>query len=69
MASNTLSNVAVDRVVRHCLSLAVEDESVIHYGLKMAVGRNMGVFYVDDGLIRLWYSEWLQGDINVFIGI
>ena len=49
--STTLFNVAVESVVRHCLSLTFEDESVIHDGLEMAAGRSIGVFYAYNGLV------------------
>ena len=35
----------------------------------MAVGRNMGVFYAYDSIIRLRDRECLQGSINSLIGI
>ena len=49
--SHTLFNVALDRVVRHCLALTLEDESVIHDGLEMVAGRSIGVVYAYDDLI------------------
>ena len=35
----------------------------------MKVGSSTGVFYGDDGLIRSWDPEWIQGVINILIGI
>ena len=35
----------------------------------MAVGRFMGVFYADEGMIGSRDPEWLQGTINVLIGL
>ena len=55
----TLFNVVVDNVVRHWLSMTVEDDTVIHDGMVHAVGWSMGVFYRDDGPIGLRYPEWL----------
>ena len=55
LASPTLFNMAVDSVVRLWISLTVEDESAIHEVLGMAVGRCMGVFYADDGLVGWRY--------------
>ena len=55
----TLFNVVVDNVVRHWLSMTVEDDTVIHDGMVHAVGWSMGVFYGDDGPIGLRYPEWL----------
>ena len=53
MAFPKLFNVSVDIVVRHCLSLTVEDNSAPHGGLGLTVGMYMGVFYADDGMIGL----------------
>ena len=58
---------ALDSVVRHWLSHTVENESAIHDRLRTAVGRSMGMFYADDGLIGLWDPEWPQGSTNVLI--
>ena len=57
LALPTLFNVEVESVVRQWLSLIVEDDSTTHEGLWMAVGRFMGVFYADDGIIGLTYPE------------
>ena len=42
----TLFNVAVGIVVRHCISLTVEDNYATHDVIGMALGRCMEVFYV-----------------------
>ena len=47
----TLFNVSVDSVVRHLISLTVEENSATHDRLGIAVGRYMGVFYADDSMI------------------
>ena len=65
----TLFNVEVDSVARYWISLIVEDESSIHDGLRMAVGRIMGMFNANDGIIGLRYPEWLQRTINILIGL
>ena len=51
LTSPTLFNVEVYRVVRHWLSFTVEDNYATINGLGMSVGRCMGVFYADDGMI------------------
>ena len=58
---------AVDSMLSHWLSMAVEDEVLIHDRLGHAVGRSMRVLYVDDGILGLKDLEWLQGDLNVLI--
>ena len=62
-------NVAVDRVVCHWISLTVEDKSTTHEGLGMEVGRCTGVFYADDSMIVSKDPEWIQGAINLLIGL
>ena len=56
---------AAEIVARNWLSLTVEDESDVHDGLWMAVEKIMRVLYVDDGLIRSRYLEWLQVALSV----
>ena len=65
----TLFNVAVGSVVQHWFSLTEEVKYATNDGLGMAVGRSMGIFYADDSLIGSQDPEWLQGAINVLIGI
>lgn len=59
----------VDIVVRHWMYMTVEDESVIHNGLGHVVMWILGVFYLDDGLLGFHDPEWLQGVLNVLIGL
>ena len=67
LASTTLFNVTVDSVVRHWLSLMVEDEVVIQYGIVHVVEQSLGVFYIDDGILGSRDLEWLHGKLNVLI--
>ena len=46
-----------------------EDGKVIHKGLASTVGRSMGVFYMDNGLIGSRELEWIQGSCTVLIGL
>ena len=69
LAYPTLFNVAVDSVVRHWLSITVEDDSGIHSRLGFVVGRCMGIFYADNFMIISRDPEWLQGGINVLMGL
>ena len=45
----------------------MEYDSSIHDRLGMVVGRCMGVFDADDGIIRSREPEWIQGAMNVLI--
>ena len=56
-------------MVRNCLSMKVKDKAVIHDVLGHAVGWSMGVFYVYNFIVGLRDPEWLQGDLNVLIGL
>ena len=47
----------------------MEDDSTTHERLRVVVGRCMGVFYADDGMIGSRDMEWLQGAINFLVGI
>ena len=47
----------------------MDDNAVIHSEMGYAVGCSLGVFYSDDGLIGLRDPEWLQGDLNISIGL
>ena len=69
MTPPTLFNVTVDSVVRNWLSMTVGDNAVIHDGLGHAVGRILGVFYEEDGILGSQYLEWIQGSLNVLIGL
>ena len=51
LVSPTLFNVVVDKVVQHWLSITVEEEPAVHDGLEMALGRSLGVFCADDGIL------------------
>ena len=51
------------------LALTVEDHLVTQEGLVLAVGRCLGLFYVDDGVVGLRDTERHQGALNVLIGL
>ena len=51
------------------MSMTVDDDTVIQDSLVHAVGRSMEVVYEDDGLIGSREPEWLQGSLNVLIGL
>ena len=56
-------------MVRYWLSMTVGGDVFINYGLGHAVGRIMGVLYTEDGAIGSLYPEWLQGSLNLHIGL
>ena len=60
---------AVDSVVRQCLSMALEDDEIICDGLGYAVGWILGVLYAYDGILRSCEMEWFHGSLNVLIDL
>ena len=49
--------------------LTVEDQLAAQEVLGLDIGRCMGLLYADDGVVGLQDLEWLQGALNVFIGL
>ena len=45
----------------------VDYEAAIQDGLGHVVGRILGFFYSDDGILGSRYLEWLHGALNVLI--
>ena len=68
LVSPTLFNLIVDNVVQNWLALTVEYQLVSQEVLVLAVGRCMGLFYDDDGVVVLCNLEWLRVNLNVLIG-
>ena len=65
----TLFNVVGDNVLRKCLDMTVEDQRVAHDGLREAVGRCLGIFYTNDGMVGSRDPNWLQHLMNVMVSI
>ena len=69
LVSLPLFNVMVDNVIRTCLAMTVEDQRVTHDRLEETVGRCLGVFYADYGLVVSCDLDWLQHTINDLVGL
>ena len=69
LVSLTLFNIVMENVIRTWLAMMVEDQRVAHGGMDEAVGRRLGVFYANDGMVGSRDSNWLQHSMNVLIGI
>ena len=69
LVSLTLFNLVVDNVIRTWLDMTVEDQRVAHDGLVDTVGRCLGVFYSEDGMVRSRNPNWLQHVVNVPVGL
>ena len=55
--SPKLLNVVVDNVTRTWMEMTVEDQRVAHDGLRETVGRFLGVFYANDGMVHSCNSK------------
>jgi hypothetical protein len=64
-ASPTLFNVLVDAIVRHWLTLVLDDGSTDDDGLGLSVRHRLVLFYADDGLIAARDNDWLQSALGV----
>ena len=69
LVSLTLFNMVVENVIRTRLSMMVEYQRVYQYGLVETVGRCVGVFYADDGMVGSRDSYWLQHAMNALVDL
>ena len=65
----TLFNIVVDNTIRTWLAITVEDQRLDHNGMLEAVGRYLGVFYADDGMVGSKDAEWIKHLMNVLVGL
>ena len=56
-------------VMSNWLSMTIEYKLVTHNRMGFVMELYMGMFYTYDGLVRLMDSEWIQGALNVLIGL
>ena len=66
LALPIMFNVSVESVIRHWMSLTVEDEQATHEGLWIVVGKCMVLFYADDGMIISRDPEWPIKGLSIF---
>ena len=67
LTSLIIFNVAVNSLFMHWLYLTVDYMTVVHDVMAHLLGRILGVFYLDDGILVFGDPEWLQGALNIFI--
>ena len=67
LAYPTFFNVVVDIVIRHWLSLNIDNPAATHNCVGEEVGQKMGVFHADNYMKGYYHPELLQGSINVLI--
>ena len=56
-------------MVSNWLELTVEYQLVTQKVLGLAVGRCLGFLYAYNGMVLLQDTEWIQGELNVIIGL
>ena len=49
--------------------MKLEDQRVAHDGLGETVGRCLGVFYADDGMVSSRDLELMQHAMNILVGL
>ena len=49
--------------------MTVEDQWVDHERLGETVGRCLGVFYADDGMVGSRDADWLKHLMNILVGL
>ena len=69
LVSPTLLNAVVDNVIRIWLSMTVEYQRVSRNGLVEAVGRCLGVFCANYGMVGSINPDWLQHSMNVLVSL
>ena len=69
LVSTTIFNVIVENVIWTWLVMTVEDHRVAHNSMGESVGRWLGVFYDNDGMVGSRDAEWLQQSMNVLVSI
>ena len=66
---HTLFNLIVENLARNWLAMVVEIQLVTYEGLGINVGICLVLFYTYDGVAGLQYLEWIQGELNMLIGL
>ena len=69
LVSLTLFNMVIDNVIRTWLEMTMEEQRVDHDRLGKTVGRCLGVFYAEDGMVGSQDPDWLQHSMNVLLGL
>ena len=59
----------VYNVIRTRLTITTEDQRVDHDRLGETVGRCLGVFYANDGMVGSRDAEWMQQLMNILVGL
>ena len=65
----TLFNIVVDNVVWNLRTFMVEDELVAYDVLGLVIGRCLGLFYANHGMVGSRDMKWFHVALNVLIGL
>ena len=69
-AAPTRFNIIVDKVVRHWLTMAINDDrTVAADGFGMQVSQKLAMFYADDGLTASRDHNWLQHAMDALVAL
>ena len=69
LVSPTLFNIVVENLIPTLLAMTVDDHRVAHNRMVEAIGRSLGVFYANVGIVGSIDSEWLQHLTNFLAGL
>ena len=69
LISPNLFNLIVYNVVCNWLALMVDDQLPAQEGLGITLWRCLVIFYANGGMVGSRDPNWLQGDLNVIIGL
>ena len=67
--SPTLFNLVMENIIRTWLAMIVEDQRLVHYELRESVGRCMGGFYANEGMVGSRDPDWLQHSMNLLVNL
>ena len=67
--SPALFNIQIDSVIRHWLTLVIDDNGTIQDGLGETVASKLSLFYADDGLVASLDNDWLQHALDVLVDL
>ena len=67
--STTLFNMVVDDVIRNWMEVMVEDQTVNQNVLGETVGRFLGVFYSNNGMVISHQLYWMNHTMNVLVNL
>ena len=59
----------VENVIRTWMATTVENQRVAHDRLGETIGKFLGIFYTNDGMVDSIDADWIQHLMNVLVGL